>query len=263
MKRSLMCFILLGSLASSLLLAACAFGPMQAIRGSGEVVTQELEITDFEQVEVHNAFQVTVRQGDAFRVVLEVDEAAVDHLQVEKQGNTLRIGLERGVSMMGSVTLRGEVTLPTLTGVSASGASEVAFTGFQSTEELEIEASGASSLQGEIDAGTTRMAASGASEITLRGSLQAVAIEASGASRVTLSGSGQNGTIQASGGSEVDLAEFTLEDAEVTASGASDVTVQPSGTLDVEASGGSNVYYLGEPTMGQMQTSGGSSVSQR
>jgi hypothetical protein len=261
MKRSLRWRPFLGYLAAGLLLAACV--PLQVIRGSGEVVTQEPEITDFERVEVHSAFQVEVRQGETFQVVIEVDEAVVPHLRVEKQGNTLRIGLEPGVSLMGNVTLRGEVTMPTLTGLAASGASEVELGGFSSSAALELDASGASSLRGEIDAGDIRIVASGASQITLNASLQALSLEASGASQVMLTGIGGNGVIQASGGSEVDLAEFTLKDAAVTASGGSDVTVQPSGTLDVEASGGSTIYSLGEPTMGKLQTSGGSSVSRR
>ena len=59
---------------------------------------------------------------DERTVVIEVDEAAVPHLQVERQGDTLRIGLEPGVGLMGDMTLRAEVTMPTLTGLAASGA---------------------------------------------------------------------------------------------------------------------------------------------
>jgi hypothetical protein len=242
-------------------MAACV--PVRAIRGSGEVVTQEMALTDFERVEVHSAFQVEIRQGETFRVVIEVDEVVIPHLRVEQRGHTLQIGLEPGVNFLGNVVLRGEVTLPMLTGLSASGASAVDVSGFRSDQNLELNASGASSLRGEIDAGNSRIDASGASEITLRSSLQDVSLAASGASRITLSGAGQEVTIQASGGSEVDLAEFPVTDADVHAAGASDVTVQPGGRLNVEASGGSHVYYLGEPSMGNIQSSGGSSVSRR
>jgi hypothetical protein len=54
-------FPVLACLAGGLLLAACL--PIRSIRGSGEVVTQELTITDFARVEVHHAFQVAIHQG--------------------------------------------------------------------------------------------------------------------------------------------------------------------------------------------------------
>ena len=52
-------------------------------------------------------------------------------------------------------------------------------------------------------------------------------------------------------------------EAAVEASGASNVTVQTNGVLDVEASGGSRVFYLGDPTLGNIETSGGSTVGRR
>ncbi len=54
-----------------------------------------------------------------------------------------------------------------------------------------------------------------------------------------------------------------VQDAAVNASGASNVTVNLSGRLDADASGASNVFYLGQPTMGTIDTSGGSDVTAR
>jgi hypothetical protein len=67
-------------------------------------------------------------------------------------------------------------------------------------------------------------------------------------------------TVVAEGGSTVDLSKFSSTDANVSAGGSSDVTVNVSGRLDADASGASHVYYLGDPTMGEIDTSGGSSV---
>ena len=78
-----------------------------------------------------------------------------------------------------------------------------------------------------------------------------------------MNGSGQNLTVEASGASTVDLGEFSVEDADAEASGASTVTVNPSGTLDARASGASHVYYLGNPTMGEIETSGASSIGRK
>ena len=55
----------------------------------------------------------------------------------------------------------------------------------------------------------------------------------------------------------------TPADANVEASGASEVTVNASGRLDADASGASDVYYLGSPILGRIDTSGASSVERK
>ena len=50
-------------------------------------------------------------------------------------------------------------------------------------------------------------------------------------------------------------AEATLD-----LSGASSATVNTNDQLNVEASGASKVFYLGEPKLGTMNTSGASSI---
>jgi hypothetical protein len=248
-------------LVGSLLLAGCPAGPLQTITALGRTVTQEPEITDFDRLQVSHAFDVTVRQGQSYRVVIEVDEAVLPHLQVDRQGSTLRIGIEPGWRIFrGPTTLRAEVTMPELSGLTASGASRVSLSGFASSAGLDIQASGASRVNGEIDAGDATIGASGASEIDLSGAYQDLTVEASGASNVTLDGAGQNLRANASGGSEIDLSNLPVADARVQAAGASTIRVQPSGTLDVEASGASNVYYSGNPTLGNISTSGASSI---
>ena len=100
---------------------------------------------------------------------------------------------------------------------------------------------GASSLQGDVEAGDARFDAQGGSE-------------------ATVSGSGQNVTVTAEGGSTIDLTKFSAVDANASARGDSEVTVNVSGRLDADASGASHVYYLGDPTLGDIDTSSESSV---
>ena len=227
------------------LLAGCTLLQELSITGSGNVVTQEFALTGFDKVDVSNAFTVEISQGDTFSVVVRVDDNIVEHLQVVKQGSTLKIGLKPGRSYtMLRATMQATVTMPELTGLDLSGASHVTITGFKSTKALDVDSSGASHLRGDIEAGN-------------------VSFDVSGASHVTLSGSAEDVAIDASGASHVDLAGFPVNDANVKASGASHVTVKPSGRLDVEASGASDVYYLGSPALGKVDTSGASSVERK
>jgi len=231
--------IVVGLVAAVVLLAGCA---ALSITGSGKVVTQEIDLRDFDQVEAGWGFRVDIHQAKDYSVDIRADDNLMRYLDVAKQGSRLKIGLKPGRSYsFGAVTLEATVTLPALTGLELSGGSRGEVSGFRSSKTLEVEASGGSQLDGSIEAGDTRLVASGGS-------------------RVTLSGSGGDLTAEASGGSRADLAAFEVQDASVEASGGGTVTVNASGRLSVEASGGSNVYYVGSPSLGRVDVSGGSQL---
>ena len=212
------------------------------LTGSGNVVTQEESITGFDKVDISHSFDVDISQGESFNVVIRVDDNLVEHLQVVKQGSTLKIGLKPNRDYtIRNATMEAEVTMPELTRLDLSGASHATITGFESKKGFVVDLSSASSLHGDIETGD-------------------ISIDLSSSSEMTLTGSGGDVTIDISSSSELDLSEFPVVNARVEASSASTATVNASGRLDVDASSASNVYYLGNPTMGDIDTSSESSV---
>lgn len=107
------------------LLAGCTLAEkLTSITGSGNVVTQEEDITGFDKVDGSQAFKVDIRQGDTFKVVIRIDDNLVEHLEVVKEGKTLKIGLKPGrIYNIRQATMEAEVTMPELTGLELSGAS--------------------------------------------------------------------------------------------------------------------------------------------
>jgi hypothetical protein len=201
-----------------------------------------MALADFTSVEAANAFDVEITQSDTFAVTIRVDDNILDLLDVSKENDTLKLRLERGVSLRGDVTLEAEITMPDLEGLDLSGASVASVSGFRSSGQLDIDLSGASSLDGDLEAGD-------------------VDINASGASKVVLDGSATELTIEGSGASSLDLADFTVDTAKVKLSGASDATVRAQERIDpVDVSGASKLRYLGDPSLGDVTTSGASSV---
>jgi Putative auto-transporter adhesin, head GIN domain len=189
-KLAIFLFILIA------LTAACS----QVTSGSGEIVSQEMDLTGFDQLDINQGFNVQVNQGDEFSVVVHIDDNIVEYLQVEQTGDTLKLGLE-GNRINDASTLQAEITMPSLTG-----------------------------------------------------------LEVSEGSVVTVSGTGDDITIDASGGSDADLASYSVVNANIVASGGSQVTINASGILNADASGSSHVYYLGSPTMGQIEVASFSGV---
>jgi len=82
------------------------------ITGSGNVVTQEEPITGFDKVDISYSFEANISQGESFSVVIRADDNLVEHLQVVKQGITLKIGLKPNSPDIRSGTLQAEITMP-------------------------------------------------------------------------------------------------------------------------------------------------------
>jgi hypothetical protein len=226
-------------LLATILLIGCA---QVTITGSGNVVSQEEAISGFDKVDISQSFSVEITQGDNFEVLIHVDDNLVEHLNVVKQGSTLKIGLKPTTSYtILDATMEAEVTMPELIGLELSGNSDATVSGFESSQSLVIDLSGNSKLQGDIQAGDT-------------------SFDVSGNSSATVAGSAGDVSVDASGSSEVDLTDFPASDGTVNASGASTVTVNLGGRLDADASGASDVYYLGDPDLGSIDTSGSSTI---
>ncbi len=216
-----------------------------SLKQTGVMVERSYEITGFDRIQASHSFDVIVTQGDVFSVALTVDESAVQYLDVRKTGeDTLRLSLDsaNNYSINKNLSLIATITLPALRGIELSGASTAEISGFEAGDSLDAQMSGASTLGGAIIAGD-------------------VSLNLSGSSRALLSGSAQDITLQVSGASVAELMEFDAQNVTAQVSGSSRVQVRMSGTLDVQASGSSEVIYTGDVTLGEIETSGGSLVS--
>lgn len=219
--------------------AGCDSNDLDGIEGSGNLVRLDEEFADFDELNLSHSFDVSLAQADDYSVTLRVDDNLVDRLEVRQSGRRVFLGLENGSYR--DVTLLADITLPDIQSIELSGASRAEFGDF-TIGDLELSLSGASNIEGTMDAADMIM--------TL-----------SGASRVRLVGDADDLDLNASGASHFQLDDFLADDIDVVVSGASSAFVFLNGRLDAEASGASTVIYFGNPTLGRTSTSGGSSIS--
>ena len=207
--------------------------------------TEEFNFSDFTRVEVGYAFEVEVVQSDSYSVSITADDNLFKNLKVSKEGETLKIGHSRHISWrLRTSRPKARITMPVLNGLKLSGASKGTVSGFSSSEDFKLNLSGASRVTGEITAGDAELDCSGASRVELTGSAKDAVIEASGASRMELGG-------------------FSVHDAAIKLSGASRSTVKLDGTLNATLSGASKLRWIGNPIVGDIKTSGASTLSNK
>jgi len=233
-----------------------------AIIGSGNLITREMDFTDFTKLEIGHVFQVEVTRSDSFFISITVDDNLLEYITVRKSGNTLRIYLKGGYTYIGTTKIV-EITMPKIDKLSLSGASRVEVSGFRSSDRLELEASGVSSLNIEdLKAGDTVFELSGGSHISGGIEIAAGSFNISGASSIDLEGYASDISIEASGASHANLANFSVSNATVKISEPSVVIVNASGTIDGNISGASRLTYLGGPAL-TIEMSGDSTVDNK
>ena len=230
----------------------------------GNVVTKEMDFSDFSNVEVGHAFKVEITRSDSYRVTITASKKLFDHINAVQSGNTLKISLKPlHFRFQLRPTLEARIAMPTLNRLRLDGAVKGIVGGFSSQGDFDLNLSGASRLDINMEAGEAKFEESGASRLSGNLKLGDAEFTLSGASRAALNGSANNVILSAWGASKLDLADFVLNDASVHLKGASQVAINVNGKLDLDLSGASRLNYIGNPTLCDINISGASRLSHR
>jgi hypothetical protein len=213
--------VLVAALITVSLLLAGWF-PFTRVVGSGNLQTQEEALSDFAVVDVGSGFKVNITQASSYRIAITADENLFNYIQVTKTADTLTIRLTPAVSYQTS-GLKAEITMPDLQEVQFSGGVDGTVTGFVLSHDFTAELSGGSILR--------------------------------------MDGEAENLSAAGSGGSRLELSEFVVTNADIDLSGGSQGTINLDGVLNADVSGGSHLFYIGNPTLGDISMAGGSNIS--
>jgi hypothetical protein len=225
----------------------------------GNRISKLYDETGFKNIEIGSAFQLDVIPMDTYSVNITAGSKFLDKLDVHLRGDTLVIRVT-GWTFTFNESPRAVITMPELTGLDISGATSAAALGFSTTKPFDLKLSGASNCNVDLVTGALRAQASGASRI--EGSITATAtdLELSGASSCNIDGHGGDIKLEVSGASRAELRDYPVGNVDADLSGASTAYVDTNGRLDATISGASRLTYAGDPTIGSIDTSGGSSI---
>lgn len=179
------------------LLSAC--GPT----GSGELVTEEREVGEFDSIEVSGGIELrlTVDPNSSPSVSVTYDDNIIDRIRTEVGSSTLRIDSEGSFNIIGGDGRFVEVTVADLRRLVASGGTEVIGEG--ESDLLDPEARGGADVDlGEITVGDMTLQASGGASVIVTVTA-AVTGNASGGADVVIQGDPPFQSIDTSGGADV------------------------------------------------------------
>lgn len=230
-KKFLLVVLLLGAL---LTFTSCT----AVVKGSGNIVSESRQVSNFERIILNGSGEVIVTQGGSETLNIETDDNVMKHLEVEVENGALKLGFKPGVSVFSYTRLVFYVGVDDLNGLTISGSGDIEADSLQ-TERLEATISGSGDIQiTELNADSVVANISGSGEINLFGEITAQDVNISGSGKY-LAG------------------EVCSSSVRVGVSGSGDATVCAVDTLDSNISGSGSVNYYGRPSVNSQSSGSG------
>lgn len=209
------------------------------IIGSGRIVIVSFGFRDFSRISLSQSFKATIRKSTTYSVKVEVDDNIRDYLLAQQSGSTISIGLEDNSYQ--NITMNVTIETPDVNFIESSGAGSIHLDGFELDHDVQVVASGASFINGNLSA-------------------RQVTLNLSGSSNVELTGGAVGLTVYGSGATQLSLFDFPVQGCKVVMSGGSVSNVRVSDSLEVSLTGGSVLRYKGNPSTRIVSVTGGSVI---
>jgi hypothetical protein len=233
-KRSI---IILLSLAVILTVTGCS----GILIGSGNVITETVQVSNFDRIALEGSGEVRVTQDGNESLMVETYANVMDLVMGEVEDGTLKLGLKETDKMILSRRLIFYVGVDDLTGLAVAGSGRIETEAIQ-TNHLDAAVAGSGRiLVSNLTADGVKASIGGSGEIDL-------ADGESGEQDVSISGSGK-----------YVAGEVCSASVAVSISGSGDATVCATESLEADISGSGSVRYYGQPSV-NVSTSGSGSI---
>ena len=206
-------------------------GRIDRIKGSGTLITESREVSNFDRIVLNGSGEVVITQGEEESLSVETDDNIMPYITTEIKRGTLYLGYDaKKVKSLAPTRLRFTLHLKNLVGLNISGSGEVTAASL-ATHGLDIEIDGSGDVQ--IDSLT-------AEKLEVR-------IDGSGTVKLAGEATGQNITINGSG--KYLTGDLRSDTVKITINGSGDAVVWATTTLNAHINGSGSVEYYGSPTV--------------
>jgi hypothetical protein len=233
-----------------------------AVRGSGDIITETVDASNFESVSLEISGDVYIEQGQAESVTIEADDNILPLLETNVRGKKLILTAKPNQSINPSRKIVYRITVKDLRGISLDGSGNFYISPIQSdTMEISLLGSGDINFD-DLETGKLAIDLNGSGNIAID-QLSATTTDASvdGSGDIRLSGQAPSQLISFDGSGNYLAGDLKSESAEIRISGSADVTVWVSDELNVDIDGSGTVKYYGKPAVDQSGNGSGKLVS--
>ena len=258
----------------------CNMGNYNTVKGEGEVIEEEFELSNFDEVSFANGWDVELIQSDTNKMIVKANENLVELLKIDQDDLYLKVGTEskdnigKADSKLLTVYYTGKlITLKASSGVKLFSPEQLNFDDVKissssgssvelniKTNKLDCNSSSGSDMMLKISSTDVSASSSSGSELELSGKSKSIVASSSSGSSFNLSGYTEALEADSSSGSRIDAEELKAVNVTASASSGSSVDVYPVEVLDAKSSSGGSITYHNKPSVDikRNESSGGS-----
>lgn len=214
----------------------------QIIRGNGEVVTLEREISAFRGIIATGGFELYLEQGDSYKVVVEADENLHNYIITEVRNEMLDVKVEADVRK--AQALKVFVTLVDFNHLIAIGAVNIKSDVAINLDQLQVFVSGISAIKMIVSA-------------------KELEIEVTDRAYAHLTGNADIFNFRVNDEAELDAFDLIANKCDAKVSGVCVVRIYALDELKMRVTGASNLYYKGDPLITDRISSGSGFIIKR
>lgn len=201
-------------------------GIFDCVKGTGDTVTETLDMPMFNSIKLDISADVIIEQGDGMEVKVEGQANVIELIELDVQNDTWEIEFNECVKNHDDLKIF--VTMPDIKELRISGSGVMTSTNFLEGEDIELKISGS----GDMDLGLN---------------YEEVKSKISGSGKIRLEGETEFFDVEISGSGDVRAFDFKADKCEVQIKGSGDVEVFVEEELDIKISGSGDVFYKGNP----------------
>jgi len=229
------------------------FTGFQIVRGEGNVVAEDRLLPDFSRLDFLGEGDVYIEVGEQTAVRVEAQENLLPYLETGVEGETLRIGIRKGVELHSTKPIQFYVTVKALDFIRLSGSGNI-FVKSLSASRFDANLIGSGNIRMEVlDTGRLELNLGGSGEIELDElSADEVNTDIIGSGDVRIHGGMVDAQeIRISGSGNYNTEEVSCRAANVSIPGSGSVTLRARDQLSISIFGSGDVGYYGSPVVDQ------------
>lgn len=209
----------------------------QALKGNGNVIEKEYNVTSFQQLNIEGVFNTWISQGEENLVVVEADENLIHLIEVIEENDNLTLQTKKKMKIKKSTKMNVYVTLTDIENMEIAGVRNVKCDSVLNLDYLVLEVNGVGNTSLLINCDQLEAEFSSVGNIDFEGE----AVEAN---------------FEISGTGNLDASEFEVENLTVENSSIGNVKIYATETLEINSSGIGNLYYKGDAELKNFNVSG-------
>lgn len=216
---------LLFGLLSVFFLASCDIASV-TVEGNGQIKTEERTVSKFLKLKLEGPIDAEMVPGDSYKVEVIADENIQQYVIVEKEGESLTVGLENNIRLK-NATIKVRISMPEVRSVSLAGSG---------------------SLRGDLtNPDELKLSVAGSGELFCKIKTPELEVNIAGSGKAELSGETRNMDVDIAGSGDLFGEKLLSENVDVSVAGSGNARVFASKTLKISVAGSGNIDYAGNP----------------